>query len=325
MNNIVNTMNVSIIIVNTNEKQLTINAINSIFTETSGVNFEVIVVDNHSSDDSIASMREAFSERITIIQASENMGFGSANNLGLKAAMGKYILFLNPDTLLASNAIQILYDYMETHTEVGVCGGNLFFADMTPNHSFSTMPSPGRLFCQCFFFFMLDFLRSYCHIGKRRDFNYSKKPREVGYITGADMMVRKTVLEKTGGFDPDFFPLYFEETELQFRIKKLGCLIKSVPQAKIIHLNGGFFGARDNFGENRFRTFTRCELLFYEKVYGKKGVKRAYRIRKASTALRRIATKLFFMKKANQALNISYRVLQEEYSKWEERKEKSTL
>ena len=106
-------MDVSVIIVNYNTIELTLNCINSIFTHTLGIDFEVIVVDNNSDDGSGEILR--LDKRIVFIQNLANEGFGSANNIGYRYAKGKYLFLLNSDTILLNNAIKLFYDYAEQH------------------------------------------------------------------------------------------------------------------------------------------------------------------------------------------------------------------
>lgn len=231
-------MDVSIIIVNYNTLLLTSKCIGSIFDRTNDVDFEVIVVDNCSTDGSI----EAFSgdSRISFVPLSKNLGFGMANNEGFKIAKGKYVFCLNPDTILLNNAIKILFNFMETQPNAGVCGGNLYDCDMNPTHSYRmTLPSIWwEIDCHLRYFF------GKIIWGRNLEFNHTDKPRPVGYITGADMMVRKEMLEIVGGFSKHFF-MYYEECELTYRIRKAGYEVYSVPDAKIQHLEGKSFKTSD--------------------------------------------------------------------------------
>lgn len=231
-------IDVSIIIVNYNTKEFTLNCINSVFNQTFGLSFEVIVVDNVSTDGSA----ELFSQddRILFVSSGQNLGFGMANNVGFKIARGKYVFCLNPDTILLNNAIQILFDFMESNPRVGICGGNLFDADMKPTHSYRMMlPS---LIWEIDYKFGELFTR--LKWGKNAEFNYWGNPMKVGYITGADMMIRKEIVDKTGGFSKYFF-MYYEECELTYRIKNAGYLVYSVPNAHIMHLEGKSFKSSD--------------------------------------------------------------------------------
>lgn len=223
-------MDVSVIIVNYNTCKMTNEAIDSVYEHTSGIDFEIILVDNASADGS----KEFFEKKngITYIYSQENLGFGKGNNLGLKYATGRNILFLNSDTLLRNNAIKILSNFMDSHPEVGVCGGNLFDYNGNPTISYEIKrPSVIRELNK-----VLNG-RIYKYFYKDVRFNASNKPKEVGYVSGADFMTRKTILDNHGAFSPEFF-MYYEETELAHRINKAGYKIMSVPDAEIVHLEG---------------------------------------------------------------------------------------
>jgi len=260
-------IDVSIIIVNYNTKELIIKAVNSVFEKTNGLNYEVIIVDNCSMDGSIEALRKNFFDKINIIESSENLGFGRANNLGLDVAKGKYIFFLNPDTILINNAIKILFDFLEANYGAAICGGNLFDANHRPAHSFKMKLPPKK---QSAF---LSAIKTICVkiLMKNRDFNHGGEPKKVGYIIGADMLVRFDILKKTGGFDPDFF-MYSEECELTDRIKKLGFEVYSIPEARIIHLEGA-----SQKKEKALRMSVYSDYLFFEKVYGIDYVKKRYK------------------------------------------------
>ena len=127
---------VSVIIVSYNTKELTINTIKSVIDKTENVDYEIIVVDNDSKDGSVEELKKTFQDKITIIEPKENLGFGRANNLGIKYAKGEYVFLLNPDTELINNAIKIFYDYMEQNKQVGICGGNLYDKNNNPEASY---------------------------------------------------------------------------------------------------------------------------------------------------------------------------------------------
>lgn len=221
---------VSVIIVNFNTKELVSDCIESIFAQTEGVDFEVIVSDNGSTDGS----RESFcgDGRINYVYNDGNLGFGRANNIGLLKATGRNVLFINSDTLLRGNAIKILSDFLDSCPDAGACGGNLFTRDGHANHSYM-MFRPG-IRAELARFFEI----------KGENFNHSGKPKRVGTISGADLMVRKSILDELGPFDERFF-LYFEETELCARIHKAGFGLYSVPEAEITHFGGATIRKED--------------------------------------------------------------------------------
>ena len=243
--------------INYNTFALTKAAIESVFEKTEGITYELILVDNNSPDGSGQQLNDYFGKKINYIQSGENIGFGRANNLGFEHAKGRNIFLLNPDTLLLNNAVKILSDYLDANPKVGVCGGNLYDENMRPTHSFSRcLPS---FFLEINNLFGKDlFLR--IKYGKNIYFNYTEKPLDVAYITGADMMIRKEVLSEVGDFDPDFF-LYYEETELTHRVKKAEYKIHSVPEAKIIHFES------KSISENKIKLMLEGRDLYYKKTH----------------------------------------------------------
>jgi GT2 family glycosyltransferase len=252
-------MDVSIIIVNYNTRDLLKQCINSVFEKTHGVKFEMIVVDNASSDGSQKMIKENF-PYITLIESSENLGFGRANNLGFEYAKGRNIFLLNSDTILLSNAVKILSDYLDCNSQVGVCGGNLFNEKGYPTRSFSRY-LPSIVVELSVLFGDIPFKIRY---GKNGCFNYTNKPLKVGYISGADLMLRSSILSIVGGFDTDFF-LYFEETELEYRVIKSGFSIYSIPNAHIMHLESRSFN--DNY--KKVKLYSNSHSLYYKKTHGK--------------------------------------------------------
>ena len=227
-------MDVSIIIVNTNTKAVLKQALKSIFEKTKDITFEVIVVDNSSHDGSPQMVQEEFPS-VTLVE-SENKGFGYANNVGAKYAKGKYLFLLNPDTIVLNNAVKILFDFIDSHPKVGICGGNLFDAAKKPAPSY-------QMFLPSVVGELDNFLRIARIIyGKNRYFNHTKKPLKVkGYITGADLMISADLFLQLNGFDTDFF-VYYEETELTFRVKKLGYEVYSHKQRLSIWKGKHFHG-----------------------------------------------------------------------------------
>ncbi|MFV0553803.1 MAG: glycosyltransferase family 2 protein [Mangrovibacterium sp.] len=249
-------MNTSIIIVSYNTLNLICNCLDSVFEKTEGIDYEVIVVDNQSPDESVQVLKEKYGNvpNFRLIELKENIGFGRANNEGFKVAQGRNILLLNPDTILINNAIKILSDYLDANPKVGVCGGNLFDEEMKPAHSFRRMlPSIWTEINNLTFGMLFRVV-----YWRNREFNRSQKEMPVGYITGADMMIRKSVLDEVGHFNPAFF-MYYEETELTYRIKKAGYQVMSVPSAEIQHLEGKSFG---EFKERRERMILEGRAIY---------------------------------------------------------------
>ena len=247
---------VAVIIVSYNTKELTLKCIESIYEKTQNVNFEVVVVDNNSQDGSPDAIAEKFPD-IKVIKNNENLGFGKANNVGIEQSQSKYVFLLNPDTILKNNAVKILYDYMESNEIAGAAGGMLYDIDGNKTFSFGRLP---LLKDKVKLILLPHFLLSKDIRGKI-NFNNIQDIQEVGFISGADLMLRRDVINKTGAFDKDFF-LYYEETELQYRIKKTGYNIYIVPQAKILHLEG-----KSSSKKSRREESFKSEYLYYKKCY----------------------------------------------------------
>lgn len=248
-------MDVSIIIVNYNTRQLTTNCIDSVFEKTRGVEFEVILVDNASVDGS----RELFEQdaRITYIYSEENLGFGKGNNLGYQYAKGDYVLLLNSDTLLINNAIFELVGFMRIHPEIAIVGGALYGSDMKECTSY------GLLLPSLKYEFDLLFRGVFSKkmIERMNDEISTKGFANIGYITGADMMLRREKIEEIGMFDPDFF-MYYEETEMTYRYAVKGYKSAFFPMAKIQHLGGKSFA----FKETREKLFFSSKKLYFQKT-----------------------------------------------------------
>lgn len=265
-------MQVSIIIVNYKTKELAKDAVQSVFDKTDGVEYEIIVIDNDSKDGSSEYLRNEFGNKVEVIDAGCNMGFGRANNIGIKKTNGKYVFLLNPDTKLINNAIKIFYDYMELNPDVGACGGNLYDGDMNP--AVSCLRLKPSVFTQIYL--MYSYLIYHTVVIKlfKTDrklfgyyFNYGGEIEDVGYVSGADMFIRRSVLDKSGLFDEDIF-MYAEDTDLSCRIKKAGFKLKSVPQAKIMHLESRSI----KISQEKFGKLLNGEYKFYFKTYGKSTV-----------------------------------------------------
>ena len=224
-------MDVSIIYVNYNSSNLIANSIKSIIELTKGISYEIIVVDNNSQQEDKNKLKTlCTTNNIILIESDTNLGFGKGNNLGAKYATGEYLFFLNPDTYLINNAISQLLDFAKEHN-ILICGANLFSANNKPTLSYwMLMPS------------IKDEISAFlCNIPLKikyrnsHEHNFTTTPKEVAFITGADLMIHNELFNKLNGFDEDFF-MYFEETDLQYRLKNLGYKIYNLPSAKIVHL-----------------------------------------------------------------------------------------
>ena len=263
-------MAISVIIVTYNTRQMTAECIESIFEKTKGIDFEVILVDNASTDGS----KEFFENdsRIKYIYSNENLGFGRGNNLGFKYASGKYIFLLNSDTLLVNDAITEMYNYMEkSPADVGCCGCVLQDKWGNRIHSYHlSFPTLSSLFKEVICFSIPKLYNPY-----KRDViraAQDKFPLKVKQITGADIFIRRKVIEECGMFDPDFF-MYFEETEMQHRFFLKGYKSIVIDSPKIIHLEGASSTQSDYKRKNILRRHNRAlkgRFTYARKVFSKK-------------------------------------------------------
>jgi len=249
------TVDVTVIIVTYNSRKHIGACLDSICEKTSGVDYEVTVVDNQSADSTPAFVRENYPD-VTLIVNPENVGLGAANNAAIRRSNAEFVFMLNPDTFLVNNAIRIFYDCMKdpANARIAVCGGQLLSHDNELSYSYDYFPNEFR-----------DFMN---RISGRPTSLAIKQEDGVhvidGYVCGADFFARREVLEEAGLFDEDFF-LYFEETELCFRIAGKGYRCAFVPAAKISH----YVGASMEESPDRPRGIIRkSELLFYKKCYG---------------------------------------------------------
>lgn len=257
-------MDVSIIIVNYNTKELLKNCLSSIFEKTQNIKFEIFVVDNNSQDGSCEMVEQSFPD-VNLIKNSDNKGFGFANNLAIKKAAGKYIFLLNSDTILLNDAVNIFFEFMENqeNANVACCGGNLYDAKLQQVCSYGIFPTILLIIYRRFYFHK--FLSKSIKNKLFPSFSENNDIKQVEYVTGADMFLRKSVLDEIGLFNEEFF-LYYEDTELAFRIKRNDYKSVILPSAKIIHLEG----ASNESTPEKIKIIKESELLFFEKCYSAK-------------------------------------------------------
>ena len=216
-------LDVSIIIVNYNTLKVTQECINSVVEKTQDIKYEIILVDNASTDGS----KEFFEkdERVKYIYSKRNGGFGYGNNLGMKVAKGKYFFLLNSDTVLINNATKEFYDYAEKDDKERIYGCYLQLLNGSPARSYFFFPS----------FTIFSFLkRKFVDNNKER---YDYQPKSVQVVSGANMFLNRKLFDITGGFDENIF-LYGEECEWQYRLSLYGYHAFIIPYPKIIHLEG---------------------------------------------------------------------------------------
>ncbi len=259
----------TISIVNYNAGEHLINCLNSLEKIKDELDFDVFVVDNASSDGSIEEAKKKFPQ-FSYILNKKNLGFGKTHNIVLKKAKTTYLLTLNPDCEVFSETLSFLIDYMDKNPDVGVCSPRVEKPDGSLDKaSHRGFPTPFA----SFLYYFLKNDRLYHMTNK--DMN---SIHEVDSVVGAFMLIRKSVLEKVGYFDEDFF-LYGEDIDLCYRVKKAGFKVMYLPQIKIKHVKGISSGikkhsresssAAESTKEMALNHFYETMKLFYKKHYAK--------------------------------------------------------
>jgi len=210
---------VSIIILSYNTKDLLKSCLESIGKNLKGFEFEVIVVDNASTDATASAISN--NNAIKLIQNKENLGFSKGNNIGAKKARGEYLLFLNSDTEIQDNGLRRMLEFFKEHSDIGIVGAKL------TNPDESSQRSAGNFYSIINTILML--------FGGEHFVRFSPKEiQEVDWVSGAFMMVRREIFRKLKGFDENFF-MYMEDMEICFRAKKLGFSTYFYPDVSVLH------------------------------------------------------------------------------------------
>lgn len=253
-------MDLSIIIVNYNVKEFLQNLIHSIHKAGRNLSYEIIVVDNASDDGSIELLKEKFPE-VNLIANDANLGFSKANNIGLKNASGKYILLLNPDTIVAEDTFEKMIDFFKGNPQAGLAGCKILNPDGTLQLACRrSFPGPWTSFCKVT---GLSSLFPQNKIFARYNLTYldENDTYEVDAISGSFMMFPKSVFEKIGGLDERFF-MYGEDLDFCYRIQQAGYKVFYVHSTQIIHYKGEST-KRSSLDETKF--FYNAMHLFVKK------------------------------------------------------------
>ncbi len=231
---------ITAVIVSYNTREMTLECLRTLSTVAQPFPLETWLVDNASTDGSVEAIEQAVLPGVKLIANKENLGFGAANNQAMRQAHGEFILLLNSDAFPDADAVRTMLEYLRNHPEVGVVGPRLRYADGTPQVSCYRFPTPLRAWIE-----NVGLSRFLAGHPRWEDFAKwdHRTTREVDFVIGACLLVRRRVLEEVGGFDEGFF-LYSEETDWQWRIRKAGWRIVFTSDATAVHLAGGS-GAQD--------------------------------------------------------------------------------
>lgn len=247
----------SIIIVSYNTRELTLECLRSLDRETPRELYELIVVDNLSTDGSADAIAREF-PWARLIRSERNLGFAGGNNLAAKDARGEYLLLLNPDTVVLEKAIVRLLDFARRVPDAGIWGGRTLFGDRRLNPSSCwARPTPWSLFCIATG--LAKVFRSVSLFNPEAFGGWDRSTeRQVDIVSGCFLLLKRATWETLGGFDPAFF-MYGEEADLCLRAHRLGAKPRVTPEATIVHYGGASEKAR---ADKLVRLFKAKRLLF---------------------------------------------------------------
>ncbi len=229
-------MDLSVIIVSYNVSSFLDQTLATLSEAVNGLSTEVYVVDNDSHDDSVAMVRRKY-PWVKLIESGSNLGFARGNNLALEKSQGRYVLLLNPDTVLRTDTLTTMIDFLDTHPEAGAAGCKV----LNPDGSLQLacrrgFPSPGMALYKMIGLSGL-FPKSRTFGAYNLTYLDPEVVSEVDALSGSFMMLRKEALDQAGFLDGDFF-MYGEDLDLCYRIKQAGWKIYYVPNTEIIHFKG---------------------------------------------------------------------------------------
>lgn len=243
----------SIVIVSWNTARRLADCLHSVPAGAEGLPHEIIVVDNASTDGSPAMVAREFGS-VQLIRNVANLGFARANNQGIRASLGRYVLLLNSDTIVPADALAALVQFMDDHPEAGACGPRLARADSRAQpFAFGGDPTIAYLLA-----------RGWNRLLFRRSLHdwETNVAQAVDWVSGASLLARRDALEQAGGFDENFF-LYFEDNDLCLRLRRAGWKVFYNPNVTITH----FGGASLSQSALRTRWYDTSLRYFYSKHY----------------------------------------------------------
>lgn len=212
----------SILIVSYNVREDIARCLASLPSTVDDIRYEVMVIDNASSDDSASYIR-ANHPQVELVENQNNIGFAAAVNQGLGMTSSDFVLLLNPDTAVRPGTIECMLGFMQDHAACGICGARLLNTDGSPQESDRAFPTPFNLVAESLFL--------------KKLFSASRQypaPREVDAVVGACLMARRTMIEEIGPMDERFF-LYSEEVDWCLRAKQKGWRVFMIPDAQVVH------------------------------------------------------------------------------------------
>jgi len=250
-------VDISFVIVNWNTRELLRDCLRSVYDTVRDIAFEIIVVDNGSSDGSAAMLRESF-PGVRVVANAENRGFAAANNQAFRVMEGRYALLLNTDAVLTEGAVEALFRFMEGRPDAAMACGQLLNRDGSLQNSIAAFPTLLALTANMP---LLEILFPRRFPSKR--YRHTD-PLEVDSGVGACLMVRRDAMDDAGLLDERYF-FYFEETDWAYAMSRKGWKVFHVPAARIYHLQGQSVGT----GIASRMSFYRSRYAFFRKWFGK--------------------------------------------------------
>ena len=252
-------MDLSIIIVNWNTRDLLRDCLASVVDQTRCSAYEIIVVDNDSSDGSVEMVRGEFPDVVLIVNET-NVGFAAANNQGMEIARGRYVLLLNSDTVVLDGAIDKALDFAEAHPQAGVVGCRVLNEDRSLQNTCFMYPSVLNMALAASYLYKV-FPRSRFFGRERMTWWPRDDVREVDVVTGCFMLVRRDAIEQVGLFDTNYF-VYGEETDWCYRFRAAGWRVLFTAEAEIVHYGGA---SSKSIKEGMILQLRSSVLLFFAK------------------------------------------------------------
>jgi GT2 family glycosyltransferase len=272
-------MKLSVVIICWNDLRVIRDCLRSIYEGTHAIDFEVIISDNGSVDDSTEFVRKHYPQ-VRIVENQENLGFARGNNAGIRASRGEYILILNPDTIIHDGAFDKLIEFADRHHEAGAFGCRVLNPDGTYQVSARLFPTVWRYWVSALGLSKLSSLFVYEEYPRWR----GDTQRTIDWQSGCCVMFRADLLKNLGGFDEQFF-YHFEEVDLCRRVWNAGRPILFTPEAVITHLGGqsvGRFPVRFEIEKHRSR------YRYFYKHFGARAARRCRRLSIAKLRVRQL-------------------------------------
>jgi GT2 family glycosyltransferase len=256
---------VSVVIVSFNTKDLTRKALQALYNSRV-LPEQVILVDNNSHDGSAQMVREEFPQ-VLLVESKENLGFAKGNNRAIKeAAIQPFVWLLNSDTETGNRTLEQLFAYMEAHPEIGALGPQLIYPDNRLQSVGGYFPSILNVFYYLFpfLYFLPQAWRAHFKSIALFPQSIPERGLDLEYVTGAALLLRRTALDQVGLMSEDYF-MYFEETDMCWRMKKAGWKIRAIPTDPVVHVYGGSF--KSTYDKKRLKLFQESLAIFVKKNF----------------------------------------------------------